>query len=56
MSAIELIAQATPTRMPPTSTTIFGPNRSTNQPSTGTSQVSVRTKMVNATWIAARPQ
>ena len=37
------------------STTIFGPNRSTNQPSTGTSQVSVSTKMLNATWIAARP-
>ena len=48
--------QAMPTRTPPTSTTIFGPNRSTNQPSIGTSQVSVSTKMLNATWIAARPQ
>ena len=45
-----------PTRMPPISTTIFGPKRSTNQPSIGTSQVSVITKMLNATWIAARPQ
>src|SRR5205085_957634 len=33
-----------------------GPNRSTRYPSTGTSHVSVSTKMVNATWIAARPQ
>src|SRR5713101_1747665 len=54
--ASELSAQAMPTRMPPTSTTIFGPKRSTSQPSTGTSQVSVSTKMVKATWIAARPQ
>src|SRR5438477_6557257 len=45
-----------PTRMPPNSTTSFGPKRSTNQPSTGTSQVSVNTKMLKATWIAARPQ
>src|SRR5436190_12028029 len=45
-----------PTRMPPIITTIFGPKRSTNQPSTGTSQVSVSTKMLKATWIAARPQ
>src|SRR5438477_9684924 len=44
------------TRNPPARTTIFGPKRSTNQPSTGTSQVSVNTKIVNATWIAARPQ
>src|SRR5438445_8261058 len=50
------MAQAMPTRMPPIMTTIFGPKRSTNQPSTGTSQVSVNTKMLNATWIAARPQ
>ncbi len=33
-----------------------GPNRSTKYPSTGTSQVSVRMKIVNATWMAARPQ
>src|SRR6266851_8725156 len=45
-----------PTRTPPTNTTIFGPKRSTSQPSTGTSQVSVSTKIVKATWIAARPQ
>src|SRR5436309_4546026 len=45
-----------PRRMPPIITTIFGPKRSTNHPSTGTSQVSVNTKMLKATWIAARPQ
>src|SRR6266699_7332620 len=50
------MAQAMPTRMPPTRTTIFGPKRSTSQPSTGTSHVSVSTKIVKATWIAARPQ
>src|SRR6267154_454308 len=55
-SAMALMAQAMPTRMPPIRTTIFGPKRSTNQPSTGTSQVSVSTKMLKATWIAARPQ
>src|SRR5262249_14566189 len=37
-------------------TTIRGPNRSTNQPSTGTSHVSVATKIVNATWMLVRPQ
>src|SRR5436309_1037868 len=45
-----------PTSTPPTTTTILGPKRSTNQPSTGTSQVSVNTKMVKATWMAARSQ
>src|ERR1700720_1673344 len=50
-SAMELMIQAMPT-----TTTNFGPKRSTNQPSTGTSQVSVSTKMLKATWIAARPQ
>src|SRR5712675_1031974 len=45
-----------PTRMPPTKATSFGPKRSTSQPSIGTSQVSVSTKIVNATWIEARPQ
>src|SRR5207253_4045449 len=54
--AIELSAQAMPTRIPPTNTTIFRPKRSTSQPSTGTSHVSVSTKIVKATWIAARPQ
>ena len=43
-------------RKPPTTTTIRGPYLSTNQPSIGTSQVSVTTKMVNATWIADRVQ
>src|SRR5258708_3856989 len=37
-------------------TTTLGPYLSTNQASTGTSQVSVTTKIVNASWIAARPQ
>src|SRR5260370_41008913 len=45
-----------PTRTPPIKTTMLGPKRSTNQPSIGTSHVSVNTKMLNATWIAARPQ
>src|SRR4029077_16908510 len=54
--AIELSAQAIPTRIPPTNTTILGPKRSTSQPSIGTSQVSVSTKIAKATWIAARPQ
>ena len=42
--------------MPPTMTTIFGPNLSTNQPSIGISHVSVSTKTLNATWMAARAQ
>ncbi len=42
--------------MPPNSTTMRGPYLSTNQPSTGTSQVSVTMKIENATWIAARSQ
>ena len=41
---------------PPTMTTIFGPNLSTNHPSIGISHVSVSTKRLNATWIAARAQ
>src|SRR5882757_8678288 len=41
---------------PPNITTTCGPKRSTNQASTGTSQVSVTTKIVNAIWMAARPQ
>ena len=36
--------------------TMLGPYLSTNQASIGTSQVSVTTKIVNASWIAARPQ
>src|SRR6202035_3351240 len=40
----------------PNMTTTRGPYLSTNQASTGTSQVSVTTKSVNASWIAARPQ
>src|SRR5438105_3363891 len=50
------MTQAMPTRMPPNSTTGLGPKRSTSQPSIGTSQVSVMTKMLKATWMAARPQ
>ena len=41
---------------PPIMTTFFGPNLSTNQPSIGISQVSVSTKTLNATWIAASAQ
>src|ERR1051325_2908889 len=55
-SAIELMAQAMAQSRPPTSTTMRGPNLSTNQPSTGTSHVSVTTKIVNATWMPARLQ
>src|ERR1700722_11765592 len=42
--------------MPPNMTTARGPYLSTNQASTGTSQVSVTTKSVKANWIAERPQ
>src|SRR5215471_8238946 len=55
-SAIEFRTQARPQRMPPIRTTIFGPKRSTNHPSIGTNQVSVSTKMLNATWMVGRPQ
>src|SRR6478735_805004 len=41
---------------PPNITTMLGPYLSTNQASIGTSQVSVTTKIVKASWIAARPQ
>src|SRR5580698_7725554 len=41
---------------PPNATTTRGPYLSTNQASTGTSQVSVTTNSVKASWIAARPQ
>src|SRR5271170_6844815 len=41
---------------PPNAITTRGPYLSTNQASTGTSQVSVTTKSVKASWIAARPQ
>ncbi|MGY3411418.1 hypothetical protein ACVWZV_007531 [Bradyrhizobium sp. GM5.1] len=41
---------------PPNMMTMRGPYLSTNQASIGTSQVSVTTKMVKASWIAARPQ
>ena len=43
-------------RRPPKSATTRGPYLSTNQPSTGTSHVSVTMKIVNATWMAARSQ
>src|SRR5215469_291195 len=54
--AIEFNDQARATRMPPRVTTIRGPNLSTNQLSTGTSQVSARTKKLKAPPIAARDQ
>ena len=41
--------EGTPMSTPPNATTTRGPYRSTNQPSTGTSQVSVAMKMLNAT-------
>src|SRR5229473_690253 len=41
-------------RTPPARTTRRGPYLSTNQPSTGTSQVSNSTNRVNAHWIDAR--
>jgi hypothetical protein len=41
---------------PPNMTTTLGPYLSTNHASTGTSQVSVTTNSVKASWIAARPQ
>jgi len=45
-----------PHSSPPNSVTALGPYLSTNQPSIGTSQVSVRMKMVNATWMPVRSQ
>src|SRR4029079_4645099 len=54
--ANEFNVQASATTIPPNITTMRGPNLSTNHPSTGTSQVSVATKIVNATCIAGRPQ
>src|SRR5205085_1284294 len=55
-SATELSAQATATSTPQIETTHLGPKRSTRYPSTGTSHVSSRTKIVNATWMDALPQ
>ena len=43
-----------PQSSPPNRVTMRGPYLSTNQPSIGTSQVSVTTKIVKATWMAAR--
>src|SRR5829696_1654339 len=43
-----------PQSSPPNRVTMRGPYLSTNQPSIGTSHVSVTTKIVKATWIAAR--
>src|SRR5438105_3057485 len=54
--AYALITQATPHSAPPISTTARGPYLSTNQPSTGTSQVSSSTNSVNATWMSLRLQ
>src|ERR1700733_10887610 len=45
-----------PIMTPPNAITTLGPYLSTNHASTGTSQVSVTTKSVKASWIAARPQ
>src|SRR5438094_9824265 len=50
------MTQAMRARTPPNSTTGLGPKRSTSQPSIGTSHVSVMTKMLKATWMAARVQ
>jgi len=46
--AYEFITHATPAHTAPPATTGRGPNLSTSQPSSGTSQVSVRMKMANA--------
>src|ERR1700733_8185920 len=51
-----LSAHAPATKIPPSATTTRGPKRSTNQPSTGTSHVSVAMKTLNASWMAAAPQ
>src|SRR5579871_987690 len=51
--AIEFKDQANATSTPPRATTMRGPNLSTNQPSTGTSQVSARTKKLKAPPMAA---
>ena len=45
--------QPSAAQIEPPMTTGRGPNLSTSQPSTGTSQVSVTMKMVKAVWIAA---
>ena len=47
---------AIPQSAPPMTTTRLGPNLSTNQPSTGTSQVSSRTKIAKAIWMLFRSQ
>src|SRR5438477_10328630 len=54
--ANEFSVHASATTAPPNITTMRGPNRSTNQPSIGTSHVSVATKIVNAIWMLVRPQ
>src|ERR1700709_486297 len=50
--ATEFRAHAIAHNKPPATTTGRGPYLSTRYPSIGTSQVSVTTKIVNATWIA----
>src|SRR5215813_11147863 len=55
-SATEFMTQAIATSTPLRPTMTLGPNLSIKYPSNGTSHVSVRTKIVNATWMAARPQ
>ncbi|MNN33898.1 hypothetical protein D3C81_1476750 [compost metagenome] len=54
--AYAFITHASPAQIAPPATTGRGPNLSTSQPSSGTSQVSVTMKMENATWIADAPQ
>src|SRR5436190_18595071 len=49
--ACEFSTHAIATTTPPNMTTMRGPNLSTNHPSTGTSHVSVATKIVKAIWI-----
>src|ERR1700722_16100812 len=50
------MTQAMVIMTPPNMITMLGPYLSTNHASTGTSQVSVTTNSVKASWIAARPQ
>src|SRR5215467_1524395 len=55
-SATEFMTQAIATSTPLRPTMTLGPNLSIKYPSNGTSHVSVNTKIVKATWIAALPQ
>ncbi|HEY6237329.1 MAG TPA: hypothetical protein VIW69_19665 [Candidatus Elarobacter sp.] len=55
LCAFASITHAMPASSPPIATMIRGPYLSTSAASNGTSQVSTTTKIVNDTWIAARP-